>query len=98
MSKTTTKTSRTAPKVAVAAKSKTAGIRSKVVGTLKNAKTMAVSVRNKTVAGAKATDKKIRQNPYKSIAVAVGAGLLAGALIGRRGRKATAAPEAAEAA
>jgi len=58
MSKTTTKTSRTAPKVAVAAKSKTAGIRSKVVGTLKNAKTMAVSVRNKTVAGAKATDKK----------------------------------------
>jgi len=37
------------------------------------------------VAGAKATDETIRENPYQSIAIAVGVGLLFGLLLGRRG-------------
>ncbi|HUG13309.1 MAG TPA: hypothetical protein VMM36_20000 [Opitutaceae bacterium] len=41
--------------------------------------------KTKVVAGAKATDATIRENPYQSIAVAVGVGLLLGMLIGRRG-------------
>jgi ElaB/YqjD/DUF883 family membrane-anchored ribosome-binding protein len=41
--------------------------------------------RQKVVAGAKYTDAKIRENPYPSIAIALGAGLLAGVLLGRRG-------------
>jgi len=41
--------------------------------------------KTKVVAGAKATDATIRENPYQSIAIAVGVGLLLGMLIGRRG-------------
>jgi ElaB/YqjD/DUF883 family membrane-anchored ribosome-binding protein len=35
--------------------------------------------------GAKITDETIRENPYQSLAVAAGAGLLVGLLLGRRG-------------
>jgi ElaB/YqjD/DUF883 family membrane-anchored ribosome-binding protein len=41
--------------------------------------------KTKIVAGAKATDATIRENPYQSIAIAVGVGVLLGMLIGRRG-------------
>jgi ElaB/YqjD/DUF883 family membrane-anchored ribosome-binding protein len=40
--------------------------------------------RQKVVAGAKYADATIRENPYQSIAIALGVGLLAGALLGRR--------------
>jgi ElaB/YqjD/DUF883 family membrane-anchored ribosome-binding protein len=40
--------------------------------------------RQKVVAGAKYADDAIRDNPYQSIAVALGIGLVAGVLIGRR--------------
>ena len=40
--------------------------------------------RRKVVAGAKYADETIRDNPYQSIAIALGVGLLAGALLGRR--------------
>lgn len=40
--------------------------------------------RQKMVAGAKYADETIRENPYQSIAVALGLGLLAGVLLGRR--------------
>jgi ElaB/YqjD/DUF883 family membrane-anchored ribosome-binding protein len=40
--------------------------------------------RQKVVAGAKYADETIRDNPYQSIAIALGVGLLAGALLGRR--------------
>ena len=40
--------------------------------------------KQKVVAGARRADETIRENPYQSIAVAVGVGLLAGALLGRR--------------
>ena len=41
--------------------------------------------RVKIAAGAKYTDESIRANPYQSIAIATGVGLLIGLLIGRRG-------------
>jgi ElaB/YqjD/DUF883 family membrane-anchored ribosome-binding protein len=40
--------------------------------------------RKKVVAGAKCTDEAIRANPYQSLAIALGAGLLVGVLLGRR--------------
>lgn len=43
--------------------------------------------RDKVVSGAKYTDKAIRANPYQSLAIAAGVGLLAGVLIGRRTAK-----------
>ncbi len=41
--------------------------------------------RERVVAGAKCTDTAIRENPYQALAIAVGAGLLVGVLLGRRG-------------
>ncbi len=40
--------------------------------------------RQRVVAGAKYTDQTIRANPYQAIAIAAGAGLLVGVLVGRR--------------
>jgi ElaB/YqjD/DUF883 family membrane-anchored ribosome-binding protein len=40
--------------------------------------------RKKVVAGAKYTDETIRANPYQSMAIAAGVGLLVGVLLGRR--------------
>lgn len=42
------------------------------------------SARKKVVQGAKYTDETIRSHPYESIAVALGIGVLLGALIRRR--------------
>jgi ElaB/YqjD/DUF883 family membrane-anchored ribosome-binding protein len=42
------------------------------------------SVQEKAIAGAKATDQVIRDNPYKSLAVAVGVGAIIGYLLRRR--------------
>jgi ElaB/YqjD/DUF883 family membrane-anchored ribosome-binding protein len=44
------------------------------------------SARKNVVAGAKYTDETIRANPYQSIAIALGAGLLVGVLLGRRSK------------
>jgi len=41
-------------------------------------------VQEKAVAGAKATDQVIRDNPYKSLGVALGVGVLIGYLLRRR--------------
>jgi ElaB/YqjD/DUF883 family membrane-anchored ribosome-binding protein len=41
------------------------------------------TARKKVSASAKYTDEAIRENPYQSIAVAVGVGLIAGVLLGR---------------
>jgi ElaB/YqjD/DUF883 family membrane-anchored ribosome-binding protein len=41
------------------------------------------SARKKVAEGAKYTDEAIRENPYQSIAVAIGVGLIAGVLLGR---------------
>lgn len=42
--------------------------------------------KKKVVAGAKCTDETIRANPYQSLAVAAGVGLLVGVLLGRRSK------------
>jgi ElaB/YqjD/DUF883 family membrane-anchored ribosome-binding protein len=42
--------------------------------------------RKKVVAGAKCTDEAIRANPYQSLAIAAGVGLLVGVLVGRRSK------------
>jgi ElaB/YqjD/DUF883 family membrane-anchored ribosome-binding protein len=42
------------------------------------------NVQEKAVAGAKATDQVIRDNPYKSLGVAVGVGVILGYLLRRR--------------
>ncbi len=42
--------------------------------------------RDKVVAGAKCTDRAIRANPYQSLAIAAGAGLLLGVILGRRSK------------
>lgn len=40
--------------------------------------------RKQVVAGARYTDETIRSNPYQSIAIAAGVGLIVGILVGRR--------------
>ncbi len=45
------------------------------------------NTKKKVVAGAKRTDEAIRTHPYQSIAIAIGVGVLAGFLIGRRNTK-----------
>jgi ElaB/YqjD/DUF883 family membrane-anchored ribosome-binding protein len=42
--------------------------------------------RQKVIAGAKCTDETIRANPYQTMAIAAGAGLLVGVLLGRRSK------------
>jgi len=42
--------------------------------------------RKKVIAGAKCTDEAIRENPYQSLAIAAGVGLLIGVLVGRRSK------------
>jgi ElaB/YqjD/DUF883 family membrane-anchored ribosome-binding protein len=42
--------------------------------------------RKKVAAGAKSTDKAIRENPYQALALALGVGVLVGVLVGRRGK------------
>jgi ElaB/YqjD/DUF883 family membrane-anchored ribosome-binding protein len=44
------------------------------------------SARKNVAAGAKYTDDVIRANPYQSLAIALGAGLLVGVLLGRRSK------------
>jgi len=44
------------------------------------------TARTKVVAGAKCTDEAIRANPYQSLAIAAGTGLLLGILLGRRSK------------
>jgi len=42
--------------------------------------------RKKVVDGAHRTDEAIRDNPYQSLAIAAGVGLLIGVLLGRQGK------------
>ena len=42
--------------------------------------------KKRVVAGAKCTDEAIRENPYQSLAIAAGVGLLVGVLLGRNSK------------
>ncbi len=59
-------------------------LRARLAVTLENAKVTYRKFEEKAVAGAKATDKVIREHPYESIGVGFGLGLLIGVLINRK--------------
>ena len=58
--------------------------RQRLAAALERAKEIADTVREKTVAAAKATDAAVHENPYKAIAIGVGVGALLGFLLARR--------------
>jgi ElaB/YqjD/DUF883 family membrane-anchored ribosome-binding protein len=67
---------------------KVADARKRLTVALENAREFAGNVRDRAVAGAKATDEAVREHPYKAIAIAIGAGALIGYLVaGRNGRR-----------
>jgi ElaB/YqjD/DUF883 family membrane-anchored ribosome-binding protein len=63
---------------------KGAAARAKLGAALERAKETAHRLQEKTVAGAKATDKIIREHPYQSIGIAFGVGIAIGLLINRK--------------
>lgn len=58
--------------------------RKRLAAALESAKAMAGKVREKAVAGAKATNEAVHEHPYQAIAIGVGVGMIAGYLLGRR--------------
>jgi len=60
--------------------------RKRLSAALDRAKEFAGTVRDKAVAGARATDEAVREHPYQAIGIAMGVGVLIGYLIGRRDR------------
>jgi ElaB/YqjD/DUF883 family membrane-anchored ribosome-binding protein len=58
--------------------------RNRLASALERAKEICNRVREKAVAGAKATDEAVHEHPYQAIAIGVGVGALVGYLLGRR--------------
>jgi len=58
--------------------------REQLAAALEVAKETGRRLQERTVAGAKATDRFIRENPYQSIGIAFGIGMLFGVLVNRR--------------
>ena len=56
----------------------------KMIEAIKRGKAVWKNARTKTIAGAKAADTVIRDNPYRSLAIAAGVGGLLGFLLARR--------------
>jgi ElaB/YqjD/DUF883 family membrane-anchored ribosome-binding protein len=63
---------------------KVAEVRSRLASALESAKSTCLTLQDKTVEAAKATDKVIRAHPYESIGISFGIGLLIGVLVARR--------------
>jgi len=63
-----------------------AGLRDRFTDAQERFNVVYEGAKKRVVAGAKCTDEAIRANPYQSVAIAVGAGLLIGVLLGRRGK------------
>jgi ElaB/YqjD/DUF883 family membrane-anchored ribosome-binding protein len=59
--------------------------RKRLAAALDRAKQIAATVRDKTVAGAKATDEAVHEHPYQAMAIALGVGMIIGYLAARRG-------------
>jgi ElaB/YqjD/DUF883 family membrane-anchored ribosome-binding protein len=59
-------------------------IRMRLSSAIESAKATYRRLEEKAVAGAKATDKVIRDHPYESIGIAFGMGLLVGVLVTRK--------------
>jgi ElaB/YqjD/DUF883 family membrane-anchored ribosome-binding protein len=66
------------------AEEKVMDARKRLTAAIEKGKETWAAVQEKAVAGAKATDQVIRENPYKSLAVAVGVGVIIGYLLRRR--------------
>jgi ElaB/YqjD/DUF883 family membrane-anchored ribosome-binding protein len=58
--------------------------RKRLATALERAKEIAADVRDKAVAGAKATDEAVHEHPYQAIAIGVGVGAILGYIIARR--------------
>src|SRR5271163_3917994 len=69
------------------AEEKVADARKRLAAAIEKGKETWRDVQEKAVAGAKATDQVIRENPYRSIGVALGVGVLFGYLLARRNSK-----------
>ena len=63
---------------------KTKEARARLVEAMEAAKVTCHKLEEKAVAGAKATDRMIREHPYQSIGLAFGVGLLIGVLVNRK--------------
>lgn len=61
--------------------------RARLTASLASARAGLTRLNEKAVQGAKATDRVIRANPYQSIGVAFGIGILLGVLVTRRNGK-----------
>ena len=59
-------------------------MRARLSSAIESAKATYHRLEEKTVAGAKATDKAIRAHPYESLGIAFGLGLLVGVLVTRK--------------
>ena len=66
------------------AEEKVVEARKRLTAAIEKGKEAWEAVQEKAVAGAKATDQVIRDNPYKALAVALGVGALIGYLLRRR--------------
>jgi ElaB/YqjD/DUF883 family membrane-anchored ribosome-binding protein len=66
------------------AEEKVVQARQKLNAAIERGKEVWQNVQERTIAGAKATDEAIRENPYKSVALAVGVGAIIGYLLARR--------------
>ena len=60
------------------------GIRERLEGAKETAQNLFISARKKVTEGAKQADATIRSHPYESLAVALGVGVLLGALLARK--------------
>jgi ElaB/YqjD/DUF883 family membrane-anchored ribosome-binding protein len=58
--------------------------RARLTSALETARDSIEQVEEKVVAGAKVTDKTIREHPYESIGIALGVGLLIGVFVSRK--------------
>lgn len=58
--------------------------RERLSAALESARETGRKLQDRTIAGARATDRVIRENPYQTIAIAFGLGLLLGVVLNRR--------------
>jgi len=63
---------------------KVAEARKRLAAALESAKEIAGNIRDKAVAGAKATDEAVHEHPYKAIAISAGLGAIFGYILARR--------------
>src|ERR1039458_8227244 len=63
---------------------KVSAARKRLAAALDSAKEIAGNVRDRAIAGAKATDEAVREHPYQAIGIALGVGVLIGYLVSRR--------------